>query len=114
MASLSDRQKVLVHLVKVGAKFDNCKDMMTYLSTQLADRRSDLKNEREYLQTVIQSGYASGLAGKLYDDYKNPPKTVAAAATKKEKSEPIVKPDPPQDLIEDPETITDPDVLETK
>lgn len=107
MATLSDRQKVLVHLVQVDAKFENPKDLLTYLATQYTDRRSPLRDQREYLNTLIQAGYESDMAKKFYDDYKSPSKTVKDAAKEEPADEPTVEPDPPQELMEQPETITD-------
>lgn len=114
MATLSDRQKILAYLVRVGAKFENKKDLLTYLATQLSDRRSDLRNERDYLQTLVAAGYQSATAQKFYDDYKSPSKTVTAAAKEKSTDETTVEPDPPQDLMEHPETITTDDVSESE
>lgn len=106
--ALSDRQKVLAHLVRVDAKFENPKDLLTYLATQYTDRRSPLRNEREYINTLVQAGYESTTVQKFYDDYKSPSKTVTDAAKKEAATdEPVVEPDPPQDLMDQPETITD-------
>jgi len=108
MATLSDRQKVLAHLVEVGAKFENPKDLLTYLAIQGADRRSVIRDQREYVSTLVGAGYESKLARTFFDDYKSPSKTVTAAAKKSATSEPVVTPDPPQDLNADrPDNITD-------
>ena len=107
MATLSDRQKVLAHLVEVGAKFQNTKDLLTYLAVQEADRRSPIRDQREYVSGLVASGYESKTAQTFFTDFKSPSKTVTAAAKKSKTDEPVVEPDLPQDLMDAPETIVD-------
>lgn len=106
--ALSERQEILAHLVRVDAKFDNPKDLLTYLAVQLSERRSPIRDQREYLNKLVSSGYESTMAKTFYDDYKSPSKTVKDAAKSGiDSSEPEVEPDPPQELMENPETITE-------
>ena len=104
--ALSDRQKVLAHLVRVDAKFDNAKDLFTYLAIQFGNNRSEIYEQREFIMNLLDSGYESTTAKKFYDDYKNPADTVKEAA-KEAPEEVTVEPDPPKDLLDDPETETE-------
>ena len=107
--ALSDRQKVLAHLVRMDAKFENPKDLFTYLAIQFGDNRSEIRDQREFIMNLLDSGYESTTAKKFYDDYKEPGKMVKDAAKEPVERETEVEPDPPQDLMEQPATITDPD-----